>query len=143
MKKLVLLAAIIIPVSIVALLVCLWLTGSLFLRSPSAETVLNGVVLNRSEVYKSGNGDYLIFLNDNETAPKTYMIFSSSERFGIPTRTIPSSYSKSFKTSSFVLCYDCPATLAGTEKLDRNAKLRVLPKQIIFQLYEDSVSVKF
>lgn len=116
MKKIIPLSFTIIIIFFIVFSVILWLTGGLYLRMSNVIVTANGIVSERSEVYKTGNGIYLIFLENNGTN-KTYMIFSKNNTVGIPARPVPSSYSKSFKTNSFVLCLDCPVTLAGTDKL--------------------------
>ena len=143
MKRSILLTIIVAPAFIVIVLMFCWIDGSFFLRSSNAKVSLNGMELNKAEVYESGNNEYLVFLNTENAVFNVYVIDGRVQRVGIPTSPVPSSYTKSLKTSSFVICLHCPVTLAGTDKLDSSAKVSLSPEQIVFKVEHDSVLIAF
>jgi hypothetical protein len=128
-------------VAVITFLV-LWLTGVIFIRLPGAIITSNGTVSDRNAVYKSGNGDSLIFIEDNGRA-MTYMVSSQTNQVGIPNRPIPSSFSRSIRTGWFVFCWYTESAVAGTGKLDRNASLKIQPNQITFRVYEDTIHINY
>jgi hypothetical protein len=143
MRKIALLAIAVVAILVVALLVIFWLNGNLFFRLSDAIVIVNGTASDKNEIYKSGNGDYLVFIKDENGKTKTYIVFSKSKEVGIPNRQIPSSYSRSVKTGWFVFSWHTESIIAGTEKLDRNAKIDLSPNEINFQIYDDNVAIKF
>ncbi|RMG00578.1 MAG: hypothetical protein D6735_13350 [Acidobacteria bacterium] len=121
----------------------LWLSGILYIRLPDSKVFINGTESTTSRVYRSGNGDYLVFL-DSETARfPVYRILNEGKNVGVPVSPVPSSYTKSVKTNSFVICFQCSVSLAGTEKLDLQAEVSVSPSEINFHVYQDVVKISF
>ena len=142
MKKIILLSILLVA-AIAILSTIWWCTGKLFWRVSNATITTNGVTSDESRIYKSRTGEYFIFTKDRENKPSTYVVFDKDQTVGIPSRAVPSSQSKSVKTTFFLLCLECPITLAGTDKYDRNAKVSVSSSEISFKIYENTVVVKF
>ena len=115
----------------------------LYFRLPSSTVSHNGIESADSTVYRSGNGDYLVFLDSAQARFPVYKVADDGRSIGIPAAPVPSSYTKSVKTGSFVLCLQCPITLAGTDKFDSKAQVSVTSNEIDFRVSDDAVNIKF
>ena len=120
-----------------------WESGLLYFRLPAAKITLNGIDSDGSKIYSAGNGDYLLFLETENAERPVYAVTNDGKSVGTPASPVPSSYTKSVKTSGFVLCLQCPITLAGTDKFDSGAKISTAEDEINFHVSPDKVTVKF
>lgn len=118
-----------------------WKAGWLYFRVSSAEIALNGALSAESKVYRTGTGDYLIFMETESANFPVYAVTNGGRSIGIPGSPVPSSYTKSVKTDTFVLCLQCPITQAGTSKLA--GSISASENEISFHVGTDSVAVKF
>lgn len=120
-----------------------WKAGWLYFRLSDAKIALNGAHSDESKIYRSGTGDYLIFLETEGASFPVYAVTNDGEHVGIPASPIPSSFTKSVKTDYLVLCLQCSVVLAGTDKFDLNADVSASSEEIAFRVSGDSVIVKF
>jgi hypothetical protein len=116
-----------------------WSRGRLFLRQP-AQISLNGIDSSRSEVYKSGNGDYFIFLEKTEGEVKTFWI--GHGKVGVPSDIVPSMSTLSIRTGSLLICLDAEIDTLGEMSWEGvNPKLSISDEQISFQVGSDNIAV--
>jgi hypothetical protein len=141
MKRVVIIVGAIILIVFTLSLFGLWLSGTLYFRLPNARVSINGEQSATSSIYRSGNGDYLVFLDAEAARFPVYKILNEGKSVGIPASPIPSSYTKSFKTNFFVLCLQCSVVLAGTSKL--TGEISSAPNEINFHVSEDVVKINF
>lgn len=121
----------------------LWRSGMLYFRLSDSRVSIKGTESTTSEVYKAGNGDYLIFLDPARARFPVYKVLNEGKNIGIPASQVPSSYTKSLKTDSLVLCLQCTVTLAGTDKFDLRAEVSTTPNEINFHVSDDVVNINF
>ena len=145
MKKIIVSLIILILVAgTIIFMISSWRSGTLYWRVSSATITTNGVVSNESQLYRSRTGEYFIFTKDGNNRPRTYVVIDGPEPVvGIPAAGVPSTSTKSIKTSYFLLCLHCPIVAAGTEKYDQNAKVAVSSNEISFKIYDSTVVAKF
>jgi hypothetical protein len=143
MRRIVIIIGVVILLVLALSLFGLWLSGTLFFRLPSSRVSINGAESATSSVYRSGNGDYLIFLDPETAQSPVYKVLNEGKSVGVPVSPVPSSYTKSVKTESFVLCLQCSVVLAGTDKLDLRAEVSTTSEGINFHVYEDTVNISF
>lgn len=143
MKRIVLKIGVIVLLVSVLSVFRLWWSGMLYFRLSDAKVTLNGTKSTASTVYRSGNGDYLIFLDPELAQQNVYTVVDNGKHIGIPASRVPSSYTKSFMTSGFVLCLQCGVVLAGTDKLDLKAEVSETSEELTFKVYSDAVTITF
>lgn len=143
MKRIIIIIGAVILLIFLLSLFGLWRSGMLYFRLSDSRVSLNGIESADSTVYRAGNGDYLIFLDSARARFPVYKVENEGKSIGIPASPVPSSYTKSVKTGSFVLCLECLITLAGTDKLDLRAEVFNSPNNINFHVYDDVVNINF
>ena len=143
MKRIIVIVGVVILLVFALSVFGLWQSGMLYFRLANSRVSLNGAESTASSVYRSGNGDYLIFLDPERARFPVYKVVDDGKHIGIPASPVPSSYTKSLKTDSFVLCLQCVVTLAGTDKFDLRAEVSTTPNEINFHVSEDVVNINF
>ena len=140
MKKIVIIIGLLVATGFAIGTLCAWSQGKLFLRVP-AKITLNGIDSDKSEIYKSRNGDYFLILEKGTAEPTTYWI--GEERIGTLIDYGPAMETWSFQTEYFLIYLNFETELAGTEWYAPGAKWSVSEKEIDFQVNSDNVNIKF
>lgn len=120
-----------------------WILGLLYFRVSNATIVLNGEVSDESKIYRTGNGDYLLFLETEKAQRPVYAVLDDGRKIGTPSSPIPSSFTKSIKTRLFVMCLHCSISVADPPKFDAGAEISTSDDEISFRVSPDKVTVKF
>lgn len=118
-----------------------WKAGWLYLRVSDARIALNGAQSADSKIYKTGTGDYLIFMETENASFPVYAVTNDGRNVGIPGGPVPSTYTKSLKTDTVVLCLQCQITQAGTSKL--TGSISASESEMGFRVGSDTVIVRF
>lgn len=141
-KKMIILGFAVVT-SLLVTILGFWILGFLYFRVSNAKIVLNGEVSDASKIYRTGNGDYLLFLENEKAQRPVYAVLNDGRKIGTPASPVPSSFTKSIKTGLFVLCLQCPISVADTPKFDAGAEISTSDDEIDFHVSPDKVTVKF
>lgn len=126
-----------------AVILALWLNEMLYFRSFGVSVSLNGETVEESALFKTANGSYLLFLNTETAKRPVYAVWDNGEGVGTPVSPVPSSYTKSIKTSLFVVCLNCYFADARSPKFDARTKTLTTEDEISFSVSPDNVTVRF
>lgn len=141
MKKIVLIFVSVFSLSFLLAFYFLWHGNYLFVRLNPKVITVNGAESKNCDVYKSVNGDYLVFLSGSDGRHKTFVVYNSEQLVGRASRL-----NWSFGTHWFVIA---PDTVTGTvvagmfqDKLSGHLSL-ISQEQLVFQAGDTFVDIHF
>ena len=86
---------------------------------------------------------HLLFLETEKARRPVYAVLNDGKKIGAPASPIPSTFTKSVKTGLFVLCLQCPISIAEPPKFDAGAEISTSEDELNFFVSPDKITVKF
>lgn len=147
MRKLFVIVGLSVTAVFIVLLIWSWRSGQLFFRQPNVTVEYNGTASPESRLYKSGNGDLMLTLEQPNARFPIYMIVTDaateSKYVGILASENPSKNRLQFSMSAFAACVSCETFLGFPDNFNGTAKMVELPNGFDFSIYNDNVKVRY